>query len=87
MPSSPNYKRNYKEEYERYQGKPEQIKRRAQRNAAHRKLEQVLGKEIKNDVNHKKPIAKGGTNVLKNLEVQPPSKNRSFKRGKNAELL
>lgn len=29
-------KRNYKKEYADYQGKPEQIKRRAQRNAARR---------------------------------------------------
>lgn len=31
-------KRDYKKEYEDYQGTPEQIKRRAQRNAARKKL-------------------------------------------------
>lgn len=31
-------KRNYRKEYDDYQGTPEQIKRRAQRNAARRKL-------------------------------------------------
>lgn len=33
MPRKP---RNYRKEYDEYQGKPEQIKRRAQRNAARR---------------------------------------------------
>ena len=32
-----NKKRNYKKEYRNYQGKPDQIKRRAQRNKARRK--------------------------------------------------
>ena len=36
MPSSPNYKRNYRQEYDRYQGKPTQKKRRASRNKANR---------------------------------------------------
>jgi len=32
-------KRDYKKEYENYQGKPDQIKKRASRNAARRKME------------------------------------------------
>lgn len=40
--------RNYKKEYENYQGKPDQIKRRAQRNAARRKAEKE-GKVRKGD--------------------------------------
>lgn len=45
-------KRDYKKEYEDYQGKPEQIKRRAQRNAARRaamkkgKVHKGDGKEV-----------------------------------------
>lgn len=34
----PSKKRDYRKEYDEYQGKPEQIKRRAQRNAARKKL-------------------------------------------------
>ena len=37
MPSSPTYKRNYKQE-NKYKSKPEQIKKRTQRNAARAKL-------------------------------------------------
>lgn len=40
--------RNYKKEYKNYQGKPEQIKRRAQRNAARRKAVKE-GKASKGD--------------------------------------
>lgn len=47
-------KRNYKKEYANYQGKPDQIKRRAQRNAARRKA--VKAKRVKKgdgkDVDH-----------------------------------
>lgn len=87
MPSSPNYQRDYKEEYQNYQGKPEQISNRAKRNAAHKLLEKVMGREIKMDVDHKTPLVKGGSNVLKNLRPLPASRNRSFKRGPNAEMV
>jgi 5-methylcytosine-specific restriction endonuclease McrA len=87
MPSSANYHRDYKEEYKKYGGTPEQRKNRAARNRAHRALEKALGKEIKQDVDHKKPLIKGGDNSLSNLRILPPSQNRSFKRGKNAGLL
>lgn len=87
MPSSPNYVRDYKQEYKNYGSKPEQKRNRAARNRAHRLLEKALGREIKRDVDHKRPLAKGGSNSRSNLRVQSPSKNRSFKRGKNAELL
>lgn len=40
--------RNYKKEYKNYQGKPEQIKRRAQRNTARRRAEKA-GKVSKGD--------------------------------------
>jgi 5-methylcytosine-specific restriction endonuclease McrA len=88
MPSSPNYKRDYKQEYKEYQGKPEQIKNRVLRNKAHRLLEEVMGGPIKKgmDVDHKKPLARGGTNAITNLQIVPASKNRSFKRTKDASM-
>lgn len=39
------------------------------------------------DVGHKKAIGKGGTNALSNLEMQDPSKNRSFKRNSKRKLV
>lgn len=80
MPSSANYVRNYKQEFKQYGSKPQQMKNRAARNRAHRLLEKALGKEIKGDVDHKRPLSKGGTNVRSNLRPLAPSQNRSFKR-------
>lgn len=88
MPSSKNYKRDYDEEYARYQGSDEQKKKRAMRNGARRELERE-GKVKKGDgkdVDHKKPLAKGGSNGKKNLRVQSASANRSFKRTKSAGM-
>lgn len=84
MPSSKNYVRNYKQEYANYQGKPDQIKKRASRNAARRKMEKA-GKVRKGDgkdVDHKNTNAKD--NSSKNLRVLSKSANRSFARNKRA---
>jgi hypothetical protein len=32
------------------------------------------------DVDHKKPLSKGGTTVISNLRAKPAAANRSFKR-------
>ena len=76
--------RNYKKEYANYQGKPEQIKRRASRNAARATMVKA-GKAKKGDgmdVDHANsdPL----NNNLKNLRVQKKSVNRSFARTKTA---
>ena len=77
-------KRNYRKEYDRYQGTAEQKKNRAKRNAARRKLEKA-GKVRKGDgkdVDHKKGVKAG--NGSKNLRVKSKSSNRSFPRNKKA---
>jgi len=85
MPSNP---RNYKKEYENYQGKPNQIKKRAERNAARASVKKKVGAAaIKGkDVDHKKPIVKGGGNTPGNLRVVSKTANRSFPRTKNAGM-
>lgn len=82
MPSSPNYKRNVKEEYANYGSKPEVKKRRAQQNKARRMLERegVVHKGDGMDVDHKKPLSKGGTTTRSNLKAVTASANRSYKR-------
>ena len=82
MPSSPNYKRDYRQEYDSYQGKDEQKKKRAERNKARRMLtrEGVVSKGDGKDVDHKKPLSKGGTTTRSNLKAKPASANRSYKR-------
>ena len=88
MPSSPNYKRNYKEEYKKYQGSDEQKKKRAMRNNARRRMEDEgrVRKGDGKDVEHKKPLAKGGGNGRSNLTVKSKSDNRSFARTKSARM-
>lgn len=88
MPSSKGYKRNYKEEYSNYQGTEEQKKNRAKRNGARRMLEKDgrVRKGDGKDVDHSKPLAKGGGNSRNNLSVKSKSSNRSFKRTKTAGM-
>ena len=38
------------------------------------------------DVDHKKPLAKGGSNAKSNLRVRSESANRSFKRNSKAGM-
>lgn len=76
-------KRDYKKEYKDYQGTPEQIKKRAQRNAARREYEKKHGDLPSNvDVDHKKMIKDGGTNSPSNLRAVPESKNSAWRKGK-----
>ncbi len=55
--------RNYKQEYANYDGTEVVKKKRAQRNKARRMLEAkgVVHKGDGKDVDHKKPLSKGGT--------------------------
>ncbi|MBE2895721.1 HNH endonuclease [Pasteurellaceae bacterium HPA106] len=70
--------RNYKREYKTYHGKPQQIKNRSLRNKARRIMKNELGKSaIKGkEIDHKKPLSKGGTNKRNNLRVVSRSTNR-----------
>ena len=81
-------RRNYRKEYDNYQGTEKQKKNRAKRNAARREMakEGKVTKGDGKDVSHKRPLAKGGTNKRSNLSVASQSKNRSFKRTKSAGM-
>lgn len=69
--------RNYKREYESYHASPIQKKRRAQRNAARRKMAKAghVSKGDGKDVHHRS----GMSNHMSNLAVLPRSVNRSIK--------
>lgn len=69
--------RNYKREYETYHASPTQKKRRAQRNAARRKMAKLghVSKGDGKDVHHRS----GMSNAMSNLAVLPRSVNRSIK--------
>lgn len=80
--------RNYKREYETYQGKPEQIKKRAMRNAARAKMVKA-GKAHKGDgkdVGHVVALDKGGSNK-NGLRMVSKSANRSFDRDSKRNLI
>ena len=80
---NPKEKRDYRREYDTYHAKPEQINKRAMRNAAHDAAEKAAGKAISGDVDHAKvPLRKGGTNSKSNLKVTTPSANRAWRKGK-----
>jgi hypothetical protein len=76
--------RNYRQEYDRYQGSPEQIKRRSSRNKARRKLAKQGRVKLGDgqDVDHKN--TNPNDNSPSNLTVKSKSNNRSFKRNKKA---
>ena len=87
MPSSPNYKRNYKEEWKDAKARGEGDDN-AQRHRARYEMEKA-GKVHKNDgvdIGHKKAIKRGGTNAPSNLKVQSVSENRSFARNKDGSM-
>ena len=77
-------KRNYASEYKNYHSKPDQVKKRAERNKA-RRLTEKEGRVKKGDG---KDVAhadnKTSNNSRSNRKVQSPSKNRSFPRDKKA---
>jgi hypothetical protein len=82
MPYKNKADRNYRTEYDNYQGTEEQKKRRAERNAARAKLMKAgkVSKGDGKDVDHAKPLSKGGSNKTSNLRVKTKGANRSFKR-------
>lgn len=71
--------RDYKSEYANYQGKPEQIKKRAERVKARRMMEKTgaAHKGDGKDVDHIKPMRAGGTSAKGNLRMRSKSANRS----------
>ena len=84
MPSSKNYKRDYKKEYANYHASPDQKKKRASRGRARYKLMKKGRVRIGDgkDVDHKDTNA--NNNSENNLRVQSKSNNRSYARTKSA---
>ena len=80
-------KRNYRREYELYQGTPAQLKAQSERHKARRAYEKANGTLPDNvDVDHVKPMSKGGTNSLGNLRAASKSANRSFARNSDNSI-
>jgi 5-methylcytosine-specific restriction endonuclease McrA len=86
MPSSPNYKRNYKQEAATESDERKQA--RVDRHRARRMLEKAVGTgRVKGkDVDHKTPISQGGATTLANLRAINPSVNRSYPRNPDGSI-
>lgn len=88
MPYMTNGKRDYKKEYEKYHSRPEQIKNRTERTTARRRANAagITKKGDGKDLDHKRPISKGGSSDPSNLRVVAKSTNRSFSRNADGSL-
>ena len=88
MPYMKDGKRDYKRENLLYNSRPEQIKRRSERTMA-RRATNASGQTSKGDgkdLDHKRPLSKGGSSAPANLRVVTASSNRSFSRNKDGSL-
>lgn len=90
MPSSPNYVRNYKQEYatakKRGDIKPGLDSPNAKRKRLRRQMLKLGMVKPGQDVDHKKPLSKGGSNGVHNARAVSPSENRSFKRNPDGSM-
>jgi 5-methylcytosine-specific restriction endonuclease McrA len=88
MPYMKNGKRDYKREYSEYHSKPEQRANRSKRTVARRKanITGLTHKGDGKDLDHIKPLSKGGTNTRSNLRVVSKASNRSFSRNADGSL-
>jgi len=88
MPWMKDGKRDYKREYALYQGTAEQRKRRSERTVA-RNQANADGRTSKGDgkdLDHIKPLSKGGANSKGNTRVVSKAANRSFSRNSDGSL-
>ena len=88
MPYMKNGKRDYKTEYAKYHSKPEQRKNRSERTTLRNEANAkgITHKGDGKDLDHIKPLSKGGANTLSNARAVSPHKNRSFKRKKDGSM-
>ena len=90
MPSSKNYKRDLKREYETQKQRGESgtgsDSDNAKRHRARRQAEEEGRVRKGQDLDHKKPLSKGGSNKPSNTRAVSPSKNRSFPRNSDGSM-
>lgn len=88
MPWMKDGKRDYKREYSKYQGTAEQRAYRSKRTMA-RNEANASGRTSKGDgkdLDHIKPLSKGGANTKRNTRVVSASSNRSFSRNSDSSV-
>lgn len=88
MPYMINGHRDYKRENELYNSRPENIKKRSERTTTRRQANAagITHKGDGMDIDHIKPLSKGGKNVKSNERVVTASANRSFSRNADGSM-
>jgi 5-methylcytosine-specific restriction endonuclease McrA len=89
MPSSKNYVRDYKQEARTARARGEiggSDSPNAQRKRARRLALKKGMVKPGQDVDHKRPLSKGGSNKVQNLRASSPSENRSFPRNSDGSM-
>jgi hypothetical protein len=93
MPSSPGYHRNYAEEYKTAKQRGEVGTGHNSGSAERHRLRRLAIKKglIKagshNDVDHIRPLSKGGPNSLKNARARSQHANRGFPRHSDGSMV
>lgn len=80
----PMLKRNYKQEYKTEVARGEHADR-MERQRARRAMDKKGVNRAGKDVSHVKALSKGGSNK-NGVRLEPPSKNRSFKRNADGSM-
>ena len=88
MPWMIHGKRDYKREYQLYQGTAKQRKQRSERTVLRNKANKtgLMSAHDGKDLDHIKPLSRGGSNTLANARAVSPGLNRSFRRNKDGSL-
>lgn len=90
MPSSPNYVRKYGQEYATQKQRGEVAQGHdspnAERKRARRKALKLGMVKKGQDLDHKTPLSKGGSNDPSNYRAAAPGENRSFARNPDGSM-
>lgn len=83
-----NGKRDYKKENAKYNSRPENIKARSERTVLRRQANAagITSKGDSKDLDHIKPLSKGGANKMSNTRVVSQAANRSFSRNADGSM-
>jgi 5-methylcytosine-specific restriction endonuclease McrA len=91
MPSSPGYKRDYAQEYKTAKARGEvgtgHNSGSAERHRLRRKALKLGMVKPGQDVDHIKPLSKGGSNSIKNARARSPHANRGFPRHSDGSMV
>lgn len=90
MPSSPNYVRDYAQEYKTSKARGEigtgHNSKNAERHRLRRKALKAGMVKPGQDLDHIKPLSKGGSNTLANARATTPHANRSYPRNSDGSM-